>query len=331
MKTFLLVSLLVAGLVARLSAQQNHFVFIQSENRQPFTVNFNNKNYSSTASGYIIIPRVASGQYDFTVKFPKLSVPEAKYSILVDKKDVGFSLKPVESDSWALTNIQTFVTLRSGEKPVYASVTKKEEAASKAVTQTSTKASSAEVSKTTAKLRKGINKVSEVQHASAISLRFIDVQDKKMDTIDIVIPAGRSSRPRSEANRSFTPTNTRMNFLPAETNAESGLSLLAVNQEGYNTACVNLASGEDFYRIRKKMASESNDDRMIAEAKKAAKNKCYTTVQIKNLASLFLTEAGKVKFFAAMYPLVYDYIQFPTLEKELTETPSIDRFRAILH
>jgi hypothetical protein len=231
---------------------------------------------------------------------------------LIDKKDVGFNLKPTADKTFAFTNLQTFVTLRPGEKASYASVTKKEVAKS-------------------FKLKKGINKVAEIKEAKAISLRFLDVQDKQTDTIDVLIPLAGAPKASMENSRPIA-RNDKRSFSQIETSGtESGLALLAVNQEGYNTQCVNLATGDDFYKLRKKMASESNDDRMITELKKAAKNKCFTTVQIKNLASLFLTDNGKYKFFRAAYPLVYDFIQYPSLEKELTEAAVIQQFRSAFH
>lgn len=311
MKNFAILFLLLFTLKGL--AAQNHFVFIQSEDRRPFTVNFKGKNYNSTSSGYVIIPKIASGQHDFTVKFPKEGNTESKFYFDINKKDIGFNLKPASSSGWALTDLQSFVTVKPGERPSLA----KADAASSNTSAIS-------------RLRKGIYKLFERQDKQTVSLRYLDVSDKNTDTIDILIPVGSTQKARTGVGGSAGRSDQRSSLLTEAANNETGLSLLAVKQQGYNTECVNLASGEDFNRLRRRMSSETTVDKMISEAKKGAKNKCYTTIQVKNLSSLFTSDAGKLKFFQALYPLVYDYIQYPVLEKEFSESKYAEQFRGML-
>jgi hypothetical protein len=42
-------------------AQQNHFIYIQTENKQPFYVKLDKQLFSSAASGYIILPKLKEG------------------------------------------------------------------------------------------------------------------------------------------------------------------------------------------------------------------------------------------------------------------------------
>jgi hypothetical protein len=102
-------------------------------------------------------------------------------------------------------------------------------------------------------------------------------------------------------------------------------------QNGYNTKCVHLLTKEDFARLRKKMAAESNETKMINEAVKFSKNKCFTTLQVKMLASLFPKDAGKFKLFEALYSSVYDYIEYPVLEKEFKDVVYQNKLMAMLH
>ena len=78
------------------------------------------------------------------------------------------------------------------------------------------------------------------------------------------------------------------------------------------------------------MAGESKNDDMMAEAAKAFKTKCFSTLQIKNLSSLFLTDEFKYKFFDAAYLYVSDSENFSTLQSELKEEYFINRFKAML-
>lgn len=94
--------------------------------------------------------------------------------------------------------------------------------------------------------------------------------------------------------------------------------------------CSGTADDTDFFEVRKRMAGETSDDNMIAEAKKYFKTKCFTTQQVKNLSLLFLNEEGKYHFFDAAYPYAADPENYSSLESELKDTYYINRFRAML-
>ncbi|MGC4234064.1 MAG: DUF4476 domain-containing protein, partial [Niabella sp.] len=97
-----------------------------------------------------------------------------------------------------------------------------------------------------------------------------------------------------------------------------------------NAACKSVADEEDFLKLRRTMASQANDDSMIAEAQKAFKAKCYTTAQVKYLSSMFLSNAGKYNFYAAAYPHVADKENFASLESEIKNQGYKDKFNSLL-
>ncbi|MBV9960884.1 MAG: DUF4476 domain-containing protein [Parafilimonas sp.] len=89
-----------------LMAQQKHFIYVQSEDRQPFAVVLGGKVYSSSDYGYVIIPKLADSTYKFAVSFPMNKFPDQYFTCTVNKKDVGYTLKNA-NDGWALQNMQT--------------------------------------------------------------------------------------------------------------------------------------------------------------------------------------------------------------------------------
>lgn len=93
--------------------------------------------------------------------------------------------------------------------------------------------------------------------------------------------------------------------------------------------CKSIADENDFLKLRRQMAQKDNDDLMIAEAKKAFKNKCYTTAQIKYLSSMFLSNAGKYNFYEAAKPHIADGESFSTLRSEIKDAYYIDKFDAL--
>jgi hypothetical protein len=103
-----------------------------------------------------------------------------------------------------------------------------------------------------------------------------------------------------------------------------------VTSSTVNSDCKAFAGTEDFLRLRKKMAAESNAEDMIKVAKKYFKTKCFSTDQIKDLSYLFLTDEGKYKFFDAAYVHTSDSDQYQVLESQLTDEYYLNRFKAMI-
>jgi hypothetical protein len=108
-------------------AQQNHFIYLQSENKQPFYIRLNKKVFSSSTSGYLIVPKLTDGKYVLALGFPKNEWPEQIINCTVDKKDAGYLLKNFDDKGWGLFNWQTMqVEMAVTKKNEDAAVTKQE-------------------------------------------------------------------------------------------------------------------------------------------------------------------------------------------------------------
>jgi hypothetical protein len=94
--------------------------------------------------------------------------------------------------------------------------------------------------------------------------------------------------------------------------------------------CRNLATENDFFRIRRNMATRNSDELMVDEAKKVFRSRCFTTEQIRHLSSLFLTSAGKYLFFDAAYIYVSDPVNFEGLQSEIKDEYYLRRFKALI-
>jgi hypothetical protein len=88
------------------NAQQTHFIYIQTGNKQPFYLKLGKAVYSSSFSGYLIISKLEDSTYNFLVGFPKSEWPQQNFSCTVDK-DQGFLLKNFDDKGWGLFNLQT--------------------------------------------------------------------------------------------------------------------------------------------------------------------------------------------------------------------------------
>lgn len=144
----------------------NHFIYIQSEIKEPFFVMLNGANYSSSPSGYLILAKLQNGPISFTIGFARDKYPEQKFFYVIADKDLGFSLKLNGNKQWELFNLQDFTTITEGQKPTTASVLEQ-------LPTVVTKANEPSISKTSSKI-------------SPDGLSEIYVDNK--DTISIFIP-----------------------------------------------------------------------------------------------------------------------------------------------
>jgi hypothetical protein len=113
-----------------LKAQQNHFIYIQTDNKQPFYVKVDKSIYSSSFSGHLIIAKLKSGNYALVVGFPKNEWPEQTLHCTVEDKDLGYLLKNFGGKGWGLYNLQSLaVSMADGqEKKSDVAVTTKSDA-----------------------------------------------------------------------------------------------------------------------------------------------------------------------------------------------------------
>ena len=398
-------------------AQEKHFVYIESENRQPFYVSVNGKSYSSTSSGYIIIPKLAEGEYTATIGFAGNTVPEQIFKYTVGQKDLGFDLKSLGEKGWGLFNQQTLtlITGQTGSTNVVRSndnKPKEEEQgpeisferrkdaaitpASKAEQQVAinettpansvrdsvpslaANSSSAEIpspatlatpapveQKTEVRTKRSrvvsnskVKKVSEVKGDMGVYLTYEDSDEENRDTVQLIIPVDSEKKPQKKelvlkssagtgatTKRSSKKTKAESGspqFLNIEgSNVKSDTNTLAVanaavtasaisSEPATNSACTSLASENEYSKLRKKMASQTTEEAKMKEARKVFKNKCFTTMQIKGLSTLFLSDAERYRFFDVSYNVVADVHLYSSLEKELIDPYFINRFKAML-
>lgn len=116
----LMKKLLILGsfalIVLRLSAQNGHFLFIQSENNQPYYVQTDGKTLSSSAIGHLIISGLRDTIHTLNIGFPKNQYPEQIFKLQLNKKDAGFQLKNLGSEGWALYNLQSLQVTKAQQR-----------------------------------------------------------------------------------------------------------------------------------------------------------------------------------------------------------------------
>jgi hypothetical protein len=453
MKRVLIAAVLMLAMGAA-RAQKIYFIYIQSDNNTPFFVKMGEKVTSSTASGYLIVPKLVDSTYQFTVGRTGQTTAESRFSITINKQDRGFLLRVADGklslfDLQGMTSLQPLAAIKASTEvigkrtdpftvllaqaandpslleiratPAALVETKKEKAPEPAIatvkepevektqpqehvpdtavqtavagasttvlaeqapeateektevvapledTTTQTVHTAAELTGTApaegAQLykRSVVTRRSESSTSEGFGLVFWDEADGVADTIRIVIPNQRGLVQKQESEHGDSKKFLDItNVDPAKEDAtvrqkEVSPSLIAEKSQGSPNAdsngedtavaaanekiraaekrgkgCVSEASEKEFFRLRKNMAAEETDEAMIKAAQKAFKKSCFSTEQIKNLSTLFLSASGKYHFFDAAYGYASDKEQFASLQAELRDDYYANRFKALI-
>jgi nuclear transport factor 2 (NTF2) superfamily protein len=94
-------------------SQKVYFIYIQSENNEAFYLKMNEKLYSSTASGYLILSKLHDSTYTFRIGFPANKWPEQPFTVSLNKKDRGYLLKSFAEKGWGLFDLQALTVQMS--------------------------------------------------------------------------------------------------------------------------------------------------------------------------------------------------------------------------
>jgi hypothetical protein len=438
-KFALLVSCLFGFIAIDGHAQQNHFVYIQSDDKLPFDVTVNGATYNSSSIGYVIIPKLAKGNYQVNISFPHKKYPDQQFNCSIDKADAGFLLKNYTDKGWGLYNLQTLEIIMNGaeaqtavaeqvkpadtaafgnmlsevvndstlnvitepvkppvkEKPVIvtdaASVLKEE---AKVIKDTAAEAKTgnaldksginipavAETANVPADaVKPGLQKISAFTTSAGTDMVFIDKTSSLNDTIRIFLPSAQDAmqkenekpdtakQPLAEDVKVDTtavlkgeipvkkvepdiaaaaPEDVKNPFFTKEEKKADSIksteepASLPVNKETEKIKeqtsavpgpeCKNMLSDNDMDKLRKKMVSADNDDKMIGVVRKNMQDKCVSTDQVKSLGALFLSDDGRYNFFNSVQGYVYDTAAFSSLESQLIDPAYKRRFRDLL-
>jgi hypothetical protein len=394
-----------------LHAQKIYFIYLQTENGDPFFVRMNDKLYNSTPPGYLIIPRLIDSTYNLKLGFPGQD-RDFDFTTKINKRDHGYLIKNFGDKGWGLFDLQSLsvqmpsspsTSLAHFESGGGSSVNAFTDMLSKAADDPTLKQNPV-FAKNETKKQEPIEAVvkeekkpeivpdnSDSNNSENIQLEKKQVQDDKVqvnekpgipteevykksvvkkisgttsadgyesvftdqysngqaDTIRILIPGvdnksivSEEKKPAEQnESRKFLDFSSDTTRIVNSSKPENEKNVAPEKQTGNNQPvspaikkndCRAIAEKDDFLKLRRKMAGETDDEGMIEEAKKYYRNKCFTTEQIRHLSSMFLSNAGRYNFFNASYDHVSDIENFSSLQSELNDQVYINRFNALL-
>ncbi|MEJ8818132.1 DUF4476 domain-containing protein [Lacibacter sp. H407] len=419
---FVLVALLLAAVGIQAQAQLNHFIYLQTDNQQPFYVKYNNRIISSSATGYLILSKLKGGQVDFAVGFPKSDQQEQQFQCNIEQADKGFLIKNFNEKGWGLYDLQSSSVLYAAvktdpkintsnvsvppandpfsnmlskvtqdstvktvnvvkepvvEKPAVVNVPTpvvttpattpvKDSITTIQTTTESEKPKEQPVvnepvwiapAKTPVKQirkfesREGNDYVFEVQESNGVrdTVRLFIEKDSTpipqvvvpvqpevvKDTVAVVPPQTKEEPVKVEAKKDSIQVVVPKKEETVEKKEEIVQPVVPPVQKTEpqglpNSNCKNFATEDDLIKLRRRMASQSKDEQMINEAKKAFQKNCFTSAQLKNLSVLFLSDEGRYRFFDAAMPFVTDFSNFKSLGETILDEYYKKRFLALL-
>jgi hypothetical protein len=101
---------------ASLHAQKVYFIYLQTDNQQPFYARMGDKIYNSTTAGYLILSNLHDSTYSLNIGIQGSEVADQPYSISVNKKDQGFLVKNFGDKGWGLFNLTSMATIMPQSK-----------------------------------------------------------------------------------------------------------------------------------------------------------------------------------------------------------------------
>ncbi|HTH32502.1 MAG TPA: DUF4476 domain-containing protein [Lacibacter sp.] len=392
-------------------SQLNHFIYLQTDNQQPFYIKYNNRIISSSSTGYLILPKLKDGVVDFTVGFPKSNQQEQQFSYTMDKVDKGFLLKNFSDKGWGLYDLQTSSIVYASAKPTStntttgSTVTPANDPFSNMlskVTQDSTVKTVTVVKETkpvivdtpkpqkteivvTQPVKDTIAAKPEVKPEKVVEQPVVTEPEwtapskstikqvrrfESREGADFVFEVGENNGIKDTV-RLFIERDTLLNPVVApvvdapkteivkkdtvaavqqppaqqpvvkkeevvekkETVTPPAVTEPAQKKESTylpNSNCKEFATEDDLIKLRRRMASQRKDEQMVEEAKKAFRNKCFTSSQLRNLSALFLTDEGRYRLYDAALPFVTDYGNFKALGETINDEYYKRRFNALL-
>jgi hypothetical protein len=105
----LLVFLLFAA--SSLKAQKVYFIYLQTDNQQPFYVRLGERILNSASNGYLIVPNLRDSIYSIRIGISGSQQTDQLYSLTVNRKDQGFIIKDFGEKGWGLFNISSMAVI----------------------------------------------------------------------------------------------------------------------------------------------------------------------------------------------------------------------------
>jgi len=253
--------------------QQNHFIYIQADDKQMFNVQVSNKTFTSSDIGYVIIPKLNDGKYQLNISFPNNKFPDQQFNCVINKADAGYALKNYGDKGWGLFNFQSLEVTMAGKDTAVAEAKSKTQVDTTIQNDTATSNAFGEM------LSQVVNdttlKITPVEQSA--NKQPIPANEANKQPVGIVIASASSGDSLKNAQNQLPATDTLVVL---------NKSMRKVEEEqtdaGVNMVFVDPASGNDTIKIFVPTPKEKINDSAVAknEAKDVAADTSQSVPQV---------------------------------------------------
>jgi len=210
--------------------QQNHFIYIQADDKQTFSVHLNNKTFASSDIGYVIIPKLTDGKYKLNISFSNSKFPDQQFYCVISK-DEGYALKNFEDKGWGLFNFQSLEVTMAADSAAVAKAQSETAEIDTTKTQSDTPRSSAFG-----------EMLSQVVNDTSLKIMPVDQPVNKPSAVVVVPAFSVDSSKNAQTKKPLTDTMAIAN---------KSIVKIAEQQtsEGVDMVFVDPASGNDTIKI----------------------------------------------------------------------------------
>ncbi len=302
-----LVVVFLAHWVFAAAAQQ--YVYIEAEGQQRFVVKREGRAFGSNELGFLILSRLASDSFSFSVVLPQEQGKEVFFSVAINQRDQGFLLRKHEKGYWALFNRNTLEMIPEREAmrqtPSDPTINRP---------QSSFAAMLAEATNDPGLIGMGRNaeeKTAAVATDKASrSLAMQNATERKKPIVldDPIVQPKAADTPKpavSPAPQVPVPVATGLRC--------EGPSLEA----------------KELQTIKKKLLGYVDADQQITAVEKLIKTKCLTTMQAMEIGMYFTDEPSRLKLYSMLYQRISDPAAFGEVESQFRDADNINALRRI--
>ena len=334
-------------------AQRPSFVYIQTEPAQPFVVVLGEQVYKSSQSGYLILSKLTDTIYSITVNFPATQWPTQYFKLQVNHTDKGYLLKDFGDKGWGLMDWQKLTTQFSQQPTLktipgtesklvdddFASLLAKASGDPSLIASKPT-AKKEEVDKATLRVDT-ISKKSEVVTTVVVEKKDTSVAsfepkpiEKKEPTLVNALSQTVSSSVVTRRAESSTTEGFGLVFVDTYANGQSDTIRLIIPNKTEKVVmpshCKEVATEEQAAEFKKQLLRLATEQKMMVAVKQLLSERCYSTIQIRELSTVFLTDQGKYDFLLEAWPSLSDKENMLSLSTVFTNKEMADRFKELL-
>jgi hypothetical protein len=308
------------------TAQTHHFIYIESQNKKPFTTKVNGIAFETDHKQFITISKLENGVYYFTISTE--NAKENKFTISLDGEDLGDQLKQDTTGDFFLLDINRFtMVLQDGKiAPIIKQeiIVKKETVITKkndsAIASTPKKivVPIEEIAASSKSNDKKVRKIFNKRTNAGIDQIYVDASGKTIDTIAIFIPW--YTMPAKDTIKEAKPQ-----LVKEQTMQSKNIDMAPSNN------CIVVASEKDVANFSMKLQAAPILKSKLKIASVILNEKCYTVNQIKRLSVLMINDSGKINFFKLAQKNVSDARNFSSLENEIKDESLKQEFKALIN